>query len=208
MKPLLIYGAGGHAACVVAALKETGITPAICLADSVAEPVLGTPVSRAEAFKWPMSFEFIIAIGDCSARKRRFQELVGRGGTPRTVVHPTAYVSPYSVVGAGSVLFAKAVTDPRVKIGENVIVNIGAMLGHDSLVESHSHIAPNVTLCGGSHVGEEVWVGVNSCVLQGVALGHGSFIGAGSVVIKDIPPQMLAYGNPARPRRALQLQAH
>ncbi len=47
-------------------------------------------------------------------------------------------------------------------------------------------------------VGDNVWIGGNVTVLPGVNIGKNSVIGAGSVVTKDIPDSVLAYGNPCR----------
>ncbi|MGK7891946.1 MAG: gamma carbonic anhydrase family protein [Leptolyngbyaceae cyanobacterium] len=46
-------------------------------------------------------------------------------------------------------------------------------------------------------------IGIGSIVLNGVTVGAGSMIGAGAVVTKDIPPQTLAVGVPAKPVRSL-----
>jgi len=43
-----------------------------------------------------------------------------------------------------------------------------------------------------------VWLGANTIVLPGVTIGRGSVIGAGSVVARDIPPMVVAAGNPAQ----------
>lgn len=197
MKPLLIFGAGGHGACVVAAAMEAGSRVAACLDDAHGAPVLGVPSLLAHAFKWPRAFEFVVAIGDCAARRAKFLELLARGGTPKTIIHPRAYASPHAVISRGSVIFANATIDPRVTIGENVIVNIGASVAHDSLVESHSHIAPNVSLCGCGHIGEGAWIGAGSSLIQHVTVGPWSYIGAGSVIVRDIPARHKAFGNPA-----------
>jgi maltose O-acetyltransferase len=45
-------------------------------------------------------------------------------------------------------------------------------------------------------IGDNVWVGGNSVILPGVTIGNNVTIGAGSVVTKDIPDNVLAYGNP------------
>ncbi|MEJ0013575.1 MAG: sugar O-acetyltransferase [Bauldia sp.] len=52
-------------------------------------------------------------------------------------------------------------------------------------------------------IGDDVWIGAGVIVLPGVTIGARCTIGAGSVVTKSIPPDMLAYGNPCRPVRSL-----
>ena len=41
-------------------------------------------------------------------------------------------------------------------------------------------------------------MGVGSCVIQGINIGKNCFIGAGSVVVSDIPDNVVAYGNPCK----------
>lgn len=48
------------------------------------------------------------------------------------------------------------------------------------------------------YIGKDVFIGMISLVLKGVTIGNGAVIGAGSVVIKDIPANVIAAGNPAK----------
>ena len=48
------------------------------------------------------------------------------------------------------------------------------------------------------HIGKKVWIGANAVILTGVHIGDGSIIGAGSVVNKDIPENVIAAGNPCK----------
>ncbi|MGM0506336.1 MAG: acyltransferase [Bacteroidota bacterium] len=48
------------------------------------------------------------------------------------------------------------------------------------------------------HIGNRVWIGCRTIILKGVTIGDGSIIAAGSVVTKDIPPNTLWGGAPAR----------
>jgi maltose O-acetyltransferase len=52
-------------------------------------------------------------------------------------------------------------------------------------------------------IGDQVWIGGNSIIFPGVSIGNNVTIGAGSVVTKNIPDNVLAYGNPCRVIREL-----
>jgi acetyltransferase-like isoleucine patch superfamily enzyme len=47
-------------------------------------------------------------------------------------------------------------------------------------------------------IGNNVWIGMNAIVLKGVTIGDNSIIAAGAVVTKDVPPNTVVAGNPAR----------
>ena len=52
-------------------------------------------------------------------------------------------------------------------------------------------------------IGSNVWIGGNVTVLGGVTIGDNSIIGAGSVVTRDIPPNVIAVGVPCRVMREI-----
>ena len=52
-------------------------------------------------------------------------------------------------------------------------------------------------------IGDDVWLGGGVIVLPGVTIGDAAVIGAGSVVTRNIPPRVLAVGNPCRVIRQL-----
>ena len=47
-------------------------------------------------------------------------------------------------------------------------------------------------------IGNNVWIGAQCCILPGVTIGDNTVIGAGSVVTRSIPANVVAYGNPCR----------
>jgi acetyltransferase-like isoleucine patch superfamily enzyme len=51
---------------------------------------------------------------------------------------------------------------------------------------------------GAVAIGNDVWLAVDSCVLSGVTIGDGVCIGARSVVVQDVPPYAIVFGNPAK----------
>ncbi len=88
-----------------------------------------------------------------------------------------------------------------VSIGKNCMIAANCQImdcsGHE-LSFDHVENRINTTSRGCPVIIEDnVWIGANCIVLPGVRIGHGSVIGAGSVVTKDVPPMVVAAGNPA-----------
>lgn len=80
-------------------------------------------------------------------------------------------------------------------IGHNTVL---ATLNHGLLPEERHDLIPRPI-----HIGKNVWIGSNSTVLSGVTIGDNAIIGAGSVVTKDIPENMIAVGSPAKVIRSI-----
>lgn len=53
------------------------------------------------------------------------------------------------------------------------------------------------------HIGNNVWIGAGAVICPGVTIGDNTVIGAGSIVTKDIPANVVAYGNPCRVAREI-----
>ncbi|GAA0029523.1 acyltransferase [Bradyrhizobium ottawaense] len=83
-----------------------------------------------------------------------------------------------------------------IKMGDHVRLSEGACLETGGLDINgpipYSHIAKPIVL------GEGVWLGFRATVLAGVTIGDRSIVGAGAVVTKDVPPDSIAVGSPAR----------
>lgn len=86
----------------------------------------------------------------------------------------------------------------RVEIGENVLIapNVGIYTAEHALdtkerMQGYEYAKP-IT------IGNNVWIGANACILGGVTIGDNTIIGAGSIVTKDIPSNVLALGNPCK----------
>ena len=80
-------------------------------------------------------------------------------------------------------------------IGHNTVL---ATLNHGLLPEERHDLIPKPI-----HIGKNVWIGLNSTVLAGVTIGDNAVIGAGSVVTKDIPENMIAVSSPASVIRSI-----
>lgn len=111
----------------------------------------------------------------------------------------------------------------KVHMGKHCYSNFGLTLVDDAEIYIGDNVlfAPNVTLCTAAHpilpelrtkgyqfnvpvrIESGVWLGAGAIVLPGVTIGENSVIGAGSVVTKDIPANVVAVGNPCRVLREI-----
>lgn len=111
----------------------------------------------------------------------------------------------------------------HVHLGKNVYGNFGVTFVDDAdiYVGDCVMFAPNVVVATAGHpilpslrrkamqfnkpvhIGGNVWIGANAVVLPGVTIGDNTVIGAGSVVTKNIPANVIAVGNPCRVLRPI-----
>ena len=89
--------------------------------------------------------------------------------------------------------------------GGKVIIGNNVLIANGSYILAHAH--GRVLKEGqATRLEDNVIIFVNSVVLPGVTVGKNSNIGAGSVVTKDVPPNVIVMGNPARVVRYLKSQ--
>lgn len=109
------------------------------------------------------------------------------------------------------------------KIGHDTFINRNAYLmdGCGITIGSHCFIGPNCGMYTAIHatvaeernqglekalpivIGDNCWLGGDVTILPGVTIGNNTIIGAGSVVTKDIPANVIAVGNPCRVLRPI-----
>ncbi|MBN2525880.1 MAG: NeuD/PglB/VioB family sugar acetyltransferase [Deltaproteobacteria bacterium] len=213
MQPLIILGAGGncmdildavdainHVAPTYTVLGFLDDDPATMERQFFNKRVLG-PLTDACRYTDAL---FVNGIGSSTSypdKPECIRKTELAPGRFATIVHPGAVVSPSASLGPGTVLLANATVCARAVLDTHVMVLPQCVISHDCTVKSHAILASGAVLCGEVAVEEGCYLGAASVVLGGLEVGARSLVGAGSVVTRNVPPDTVVCGNPARPLR-------
>jgi acetyltransferase-like isoleucine patch superfamily enzyme/dTDP-4-dehydrorhamnose 3,5-epimerase-like enzyme len=123
-----------------------------------------------------------------------------------------AHVLPGARIGADSNVCDNVFVENDVVVGDRVTIKCGVQLWDGVRVADDVFIGPNVTFTndpfprskaypekfGETVIGVGASIGANATILPGLTIGRQAMVGAGAVVTKDVPPNAIVVGNPAR----------
>ena len=206
----LIFGSSGHASVLIDAMQLTGELKIVGFLDDTEAPgtvkkghaIFGGFKDYSAISKRENCNNVVLAIGDNWWRRKIYNELKQFGFQFPIIKHPSAIIASTSVLGAGSVVLANAQVGPGVLVGKLCILNSGSSVDHDCRLSDFSSLAPGVFMGGLVEIGECSHVGVGASISDRKKIGKHTVVGTGSVVVRDIPDFVVAYGNPAKVRRS------
>ncbi len=204
-KKLLLIGGGGHCHSVLDSILTLNIYDDVGIIDAESDSYLGVPVIGTDADipslinkGWTEAFITVGSVGNTTIRRRLYEMVKKAGLTLPTIIDPTAIIGKGVTIGEGTFVGKRSIVNAGTSVGVCTIINTGAILEHDCQIRDFVHISPGTVLCGQVLIGEDSHVGAGSTVRQLINVGENSLIGAGSVVVRDIPSNAKAYGNPCK----------
>jgi len=148
---------------------------------------------------------FVVAVGSPRTRRTIVDRMQLCGDVNfATLIHSSVLKSDFVEIGVGSIITAGCILTTQISLGRHSIVNLGCTIGHDVVAGDFCTLAPKIAVSGNVTFGAGVEVGTGSTIIQGLEIGQGSFVGAGAVVSKNIPPNVLVVGCPARQVKTLE----
>ena len=200
MKQIAIYGASGHGKVVADIAKLNGYDDILYVDDGDNE-FMTFEAFLEKDLQMPVAF----GVGINHVRAKLYKKCMDNGLEIVTLIHPTAVLSSSVTIDEGTVIMAGVVINADANIGRCCIINSSCVIEHDNIIENFVHISPLVACAGDVTVGEYTHIGIGSCIIQGISIGSNSIIGAGSVVVIDLVAQKLAYGNPCKVIKGINL---
>ena len=105
------------------------------------------------------------------------------------IIPPEAIFDESVKIDEGTVIMQGSIINIDSSIGKNYIINTGAIIEHNCKIVFRARC---ISTC---HLH---FIGIGATIIQGIKIGENVTIGAGSVVIKNVPDNVIALGNPAK----------
>jgi sugar O-acyltransferase (sialic acid O-acetyltransferase NeuD family) len=205
-KKLIIIGAGGFAKAIIDSLNHTELD-LVGFIDSYKSgfhqgyPIIANDINDIENLQ---DYVYFIGVGEPSVRYSFLSLLKEKQLSLINIIDKTAILSRNILLGDGIYIGKMVIINSDVKLQDGVVINTRALIEHGNAIGCCTNISTNVVLNGDVSVGSLTFVG--SCTVSNgqINIGSNSVIGSGSVIIKDIPDNVVVAGSPTRLIRELK----
>lgn len=145
--------------------------------------------------------QFLLSQGDMKIRKNLTDKIKTVGGIIPTLIHPTAIVSRFANISDDGVCIgANCIIQADVAINAGVVIRDMALVCHQTTIGNYCFIGPKALVGAHIFVEDFAFIGQSSLLVSGKVrnVGGNTLVGAGAVVTKELPADVVVVGNPAR----------
>lgn len=124
---------------------------------------------------------------------------VADDGRPIRIAHVGGVAIGDRVEIGTNVSIAQGTVRPTV-IGDDVKIDDAVFIAHNVRIGDATYVIAGSSVCGSVDVGSGVWISPESTIIQKVSIGDGALVGLGAVVVRDVEPNSVVAGVPAKHR--------
>ena len=204
---MIIIGAKGFAKEVLEVLQQLNSLQNVAFYDDVNEigdtlygafPILKNE-NQVRAFFKSDGNEFTIGIGKPKYRYLMCKKFENWGGKLAATISPFSHIGHFgNAIESGVNIMTGTVITNDVTIGKAVLINLNCTVGHDAVIAEFVELCPGVHISGNCKIGKLTFIGTNATVLPNITIGKNVIVGAGALVTKDLPDNVLVMGSPAK----------
>ena len=99
-------------------------------------------------------------------------------------------------IGSSSVVARGTIGNTTIK--DDCKIDDNVFIAHNVVIEENVVVIANSEVSGSVHIKRNSWIAPATTIIQGVSIGENSLVGIGSVVIRDVPDNVIVAGNPAK----------
>lgn len=208
MKNIVIIGGGNQAHYTIDIIEKenkyniVGIIDSICEigSDRFGYKVIGRQEDINNLIKKYNIQCGLISIGDNWIRHIISKQILNLVPNFEFVnaIHPSVIIGNNVKLGVGIVAMAGVIFNPKSIIGDFTFFATGAQVEHDCIISDFASISAGSITGGYVKLGKYSALTLGVTVLDRLEIGENTVVGAGSLVLKSLPSNVLAYGNPAK----------
>jgi sugar O-acyltransferase (sialic acid O-acetyltransferase NeuD family) len=208
MENIVLFGGGNQAHYTIDIIEKENKYNIVGIIDSIQDvgserfgyKILGRQEDLKELVSKYNIYGGVISIGDNWSRYLVYQQIIQI--IPNFIfvnaIHPSVILGNTTELGIGVVAMAGCIFNPKAKIGNFTFFATGAQVEHDNTIHDFASISAGSLTGGYVTLGKFSAITLGVTVLDRIEIGENTVVGAGSLVIKSLPDNVLAYGNPAK----------
>ena len=201
----VIIGAGTYGEVYLAYLQEAGVDIIGFLDDAPKSnvikniPVLGG-IDSLPLLKDKYGVEAVYCpLGNNKLRVKFLSYAKELGYKTPNYIHPSVIISPNVTIGDGVYILLGTTIMPYTTINNYVMISMGVHLAHHTTLEDGTFLSTGCNFGASITAHKYAYCGISSTIMTGIKeLGENCLIGAGAVVIRDVEPNTVVAGVPAK----------